>query len=151
MTLAELLGWVSARARHGRAVGTLGSQGSNLGTRASQGGLAIMACRWPDLGIQRVERVTVGDGNRTRTISLGIRPIQALDRPDLGSRHTASDRHGPYDASVNGPPMARGLIALGMARSRYTSVCRSSTDPYPTPTPPGPPAAPWLTRAAAPR
>src|SRR5215831_12793718 len=30
-----------------------------------------------------------GDGNRTRTISLGIRPIRASDRPDLGTQRTA--------------------------------------------------------------
>ena len=49
-----------------------------------------------------------GDENRTRTISLGIRPIGASDRPELGSRCTASDRHGPCDTRLNGPPMARG-------------------------------------------
>jgi hypothetical protein len=53
-----------------------------------------------------------GDENRTRTISLGIRPIGASDRPDLGTRCTASDRHGPCDTGANGPPMAHGLITL---------------------------------------
>jgi hypothetical protein len=38
MTLAELLGRVSLRARHGWAVGTLGSQGSNLSPLSSLGG-----------------------------------------------------------------------------------------------------------------
>ena len=53
-----------------------------------------------------------GDGNLTRTISLGIRQIGASDRANLGSRCTASDRQGPCGTGVNGPPMARGLIAL---------------------------------------
>jgi hypothetical protein len=41
-----------------------------------------------------------GDGNRTRTISLGIRPIGVSDLPDLGIRCTASDRHEPCDTRV---------------------------------------------------
>jgi hypothetical protein len=53
-----------------------------------------------------------GDGNRTRTISLGIRPIRAPDRSDLGTRCTISDRDGPCDTGANGPPMARGLSLL---------------------------------------
>jgi hypothetical protein len=48
-----------------------------------------------------------GDGNRTRTISLGNQQIGASDRPDLDNRCTASDRDGPCDTGVNGPPMAR--------------------------------------------
>jgi hypothetical protein len=64
-----------------------------------------------DLGFH----IGAGDENRTRTISLGIRPIHALDRPDLGNRHTASDRHGPWGTGVNGPPMARGPMAPGAA------------------------------------
>jgi len=44
-----------------------------------------------DLGLH----VGAGDENRTRTISLGIRPIGASDRPDLGNRCTAIDRHAP--------------------------------------------------------
>src|SRR5215510_8187885 len=52
-----------------------------------------------------------GDGNRTRTISLGIRQIRVPDRPELGSRCTASDRHRPCDTGVNGPPMARRLTS----------------------------------------
>jgi SAM-dependent methyltransferase len=47
------------------------------------------------------------------TVSLGIRPIGASGRPDLGTRNTASDRDGPYDTRANGPPMVRGLMALG--------------------------------------
>ena len=50
--------------------------------------------------------VGAGDGNRTRTISLGIRQIRAPDHPDLEIRWTASDRDGPCDTGVNGPPMA---------------------------------------------
>jgi hypothetical protein len=39
--------------------------------------------------------VGAGDGNRTRTISLGICPIRGSDRPELGSRCTVSDRDRP--------------------------------------------------------
>ena len=39
-----------------------------------------------DLGLH----VGAGDGNRTRTISLGIRPIGASDRPDMGNRSTGA-------------------------------------------------------------
>ena len=44
------------------------------------------------------------------TVSLGIRQIRGPDRPDLGTRCTAGDRHGPCDTGVNGPPMARGAV-----------------------------------------
>jgi hypothetical protein len=54
-----------------------------------------------------------GDGNRTRTISLGIRPIGASTRPGLGSRCTGSDREAPSGTGVNGPLMAQGPIAFG--------------------------------------
>jgi hypothetical protein len=72
---------------------------------------AIRAGRPPDLGL----RMGAGDGNRTRTISLGIRQIGVPDLRDLGTRRTASDRDGPCDTGVNGPPMARGLTAPGAA------------------------------------
>jgi hypothetical protein len=58
-----------------------------------------------------------GDENRTATISLGIRQIGAPDRPDLGTRPTASDRDGPHDTRANGPSMARSLIALGTGQN----------------------------------
>jgi hypothetical protein len=45
-------------------------------------------------------------------VSLGTRPIGASDRRELGSRCTASDRHGPCDTAANGPVMARDLMAL---------------------------------------
>jgi len=45
---------------------------------------------------------------------LGIRPIGACDRPELGSQCTASDRHGPCVTGANGPPMARALTVLGI-------------------------------------
>jgi hypothetical protein len=48
-----------------------------------------------------------GDENRTATISLGNQQIGGLDRPDLDIRCTSSDRDGPCDTGVNGPPMAR--------------------------------------------
>ena len=44
------------------------------------------------------------------TISLGNQQIGASDRPDLDIRCTASDRDGPCDTRVNGPPMARGVV-----------------------------------------
>jgi len=44
-----------------------------------------------DLGLH----MRAGDGNRTRSVSLGIRPIGPPDRPDLGNRRTASDRQWP--------------------------------------------------------
>jgi hypothetical protein len=58
-----------------------------------------------------------GDENGTRTLSLGIRPIGAADRPDLGIRRTASDRHVPHDTRANGPPMARRLIDPGTGQN----------------------------------
>ncbi len=61
-----------------------------------------------------------GDGNRTRTISLGNQQIGAPDHADLGTRCTASDRHGPYDTRVNGPPMARGPMGWEAACQRLT-------------------------------
>jgi hypothetical protein len=54
--------------------------------------------------------VRAGDENRTRTISLGNQQIGASDRADLGT--TASDRHEPHVTGVNGPLMARGLMAV---------------------------------------
>ena len=63
-----------------------------------------------------------GDGNRTRTISLGIRPIQPSDRPDLDIRCTASDRHGPLDTRVNGPPMARGPMVSAVVRRQRAEL-----------------------------
>jgi hypothetical protein len=46
--------------------------------------------------------IRAGDGNRTRTISLGIRQIQASDHHDLGIQRTASNRHRPSGTGVNG-------------------------------------------------
>src|SRR5690242_5630824 len=59
-----------------------------------------------------------GDGNRTRTISLGTRPVGASDRPDLGIRCTASDRQGPLDTRANGPLMAHSLMVSAVVRSQ---------------------------------
>jgi len=36
-------------------------------------------------------------GIKPALISLGIRPIGASDRPDLGIRRITSDRYGPWD------------------------------------------------------
>jgi len=71
-------------------------------------GLEARSSVGADLGFRR----GAGDGNRTRTVSLGIRQIRSSDRPDLGTRCTASDRHRPCDTGVNGPLMARGLMTL---------------------------------------
>jgi GNAT superfamily N-acetyltransferase len=60
--------------------------------------------------------IGAGDGNRSRTISLGNQQIGAPDRPELGSRCTVGDRHRPCDTTVNGPLMARGPTALRWGR-----------------------------------
>jgi hypothetical protein len=46
--------------------------------------------------------VGAGDGNRTRTISLGIYGIRAVIRPDLRGELSVSDREGPQVAGFNG-------------------------------------------------
>jgi hypothetical protein len=48
-----------------------------------------------------------GDGNRTRTISLGIAQIVAVTPPDLGDRPSVSNRDYPWITASNGPLMAR--------------------------------------------
>jgi hypothetical protein len=50
-------------------------------------------------------------------VSLGIRPIGVSDRPDLGTRCTQVTAMAPYNTGANGPPMARGLIALGTGQT----------------------------------
>jgi hypothetical protein len=47
------------------------------------------------------------DGNRTRTISLGICAIRAVTWPDLQGGLSASDRERPVFTGVNGMLMAR--------------------------------------------
>jgi hypothetical protein len=77
--------------------------------------------RSPDQGADEPltsQNIGAGDGNRTRTISLGNQQIGAPDRLDLQIRCTASDRYGPCDTRINGPPMARGPTASGMDRAR---------------------------------
>jgi hypothetical protein len=59
-----------------------------------------------------------GDGNRTRTISLGSDRSGASDRPDLRTRCTASDRHRPCDTGANGPSMARRSCLLTEPRQQ---------------------------------
>jgi len=49
-----------------------------------------------------------GDENRTRTISLGIRQIEAVSGFDLGMWLTVHDRIGPLAPEANGLLMARG-------------------------------------------
>ena len=48
-----------------------------------------------------------GDGNRTRTISLGICTVRAVEWSDLRDRLSASDRERPFVTGVNGSLMAR--------------------------------------------
>jgi hypothetical protein len=48
-----------------------------------------------------------GDGNRTRTVSLGINRQAQATRPDLGDRVSMSDRDGPWFTVLNGTLMAR--------------------------------------------
>ena len=100
--------------------------------RGHRGELTMMVGRPPELGTLVVERVT------------GIEPALsawesdrsgASDYPDLGIRHTASDRHRPCDTRVDGPPMARGLIVQELARS--LSRCRLWLSP------------PWPSRSRA--
>jgi hypothetical protein len=64
--------------------------------------------------VQRSEKISdldsyigAGDGNRTRTISLGICAIRSVVRPNLRFGVSASDRERPLDAGVNGTLMAR--------------------------------------------
>jgi hypothetical protein len=59
---------------------------------------------------------------RPCTISLGIVQIRLADRPGLGIRCTASDRHRPCDTGVNGPPMAHVLIASVIDQERACSL-----------------------------
>jgi hypothetical protein len=63
-----------------------------------------------------VQRVT---GIKPALSTWGIRPIGASDRPELGIRHTASDRDGPCVTGVNGPLMARGLMAAALLLARH--------------------------------
>ena len=64
-----------------------------------------------------------GDGNRTRTISLGICAIRAAVRLDLRCRVSASDRDRPLVTGVNGPLMARRTVV------RPTLVAASWSSP----------------------
>jgi hypothetical protein len=48
---------------------------------------------------------------KKRYRQLGIRPIKAPDLADLDIWQTAGDRDSPFDARVNGPPMARSPMA----------------------------------------
>jgi len=68
----------------------------------------------PDVGCSRRDHgsdvrflVGAGDGNRTRTISLGICPVTAARALDLGIRVPASDRGYPSFTETNGTLMAR--------------------------------------------
>jgi len=51
-----------------------------------------------------------GDGNRTRTVSLGICRTHRQTGPDLGCGGSVSDREYPLFTRVNGPLMARNGV-----------------------------------------
>lgn len=53
-----------------------------------------------------------GDGNRTRTVSLGIKPIRTVIAADLASARTASDRCCPLITLANCTLIARPPAGL---------------------------------------
>jgi len=55
----------------------------------------------------RAFSVGAGDGNRTRTVSLGICVVWAVRWPDLRGALPVSDRERPFFTGVNGTLMAR--------------------------------------------
>ena len=74
-----------------------------------------------------------GDGNRTRTISLGICAIRAVVRPDLRRGVSASDRDRPSGPVANGPLMARRpsphcaptlIVGQGRGADRFVNALR---------------------------
>ena len=83
-----------------------------------------------------------GDGNRTRTVSLGICAIRALMASDLRDGLSMSDRERPFLTGVNGTLMARrsspdlrleglGLTSAGCrAPNRISSSGRSRPDRF---------------------
>ena len=83
----------------------------------------------PGLGFCR----GAGDGNRTRTISLGICAIGAVVRPDLRRGVSASDRDRPSGPVANGPLMARRpsphcaptlIVGQGRGADRFVNALR---------------------------
>jgi hypothetical protein len=56
--------------------------------------------------------VGAGDGNRTRTVSLGICTVRGYTLPDLRTGASASTRDRPLVAGVNGPLMAQAIVVL---------------------------------------
>jgi len=81
------------------------------------GGLAGGAEPGADLGpgvaagAQALDRLGAGDGDRTRTISLGIWTVCARTWPDLRAWRSASDREEPLLPGANGTLMARAMGA----------------------------------------
>ena len=73
-----------------------------------------------------------GDGNQTRTISLGICEIRAVVRSDLRAAVSASDRERPLVTGVNGTLMARrtmvppALMAVSWSFPVLLDSCRLS-------------------------
>ncbi len=79
------------------------------------------------------------DGNRTRTVSLGICPVRRRTDPDQRRNGSASDRETPLITGVNGTLMARQagaklhqrgalflLVPSIAAISRLRSACQGS-------------------------
>ncbi len=79
-----------------------------------------------------LEKSGAGDGNRTRTISLGICAIRAVVRPDLRSEVSVGDRDRPLLTGVNGTLMARriwvrpALIAVPWSSPVILDSCHPS-------------------------
>ena len=77
-----------------------------------------------DLGLH----IGAGDGDRTRTISLGIRPIGASDRTDPGSRRTGSTVIDPCDTRANGRQGPKGRQRQGADRDlTFLAICKPTT------------------------
>ena len=100
------------------------------------GGLADGAEPGADLGpgvavgAQALDRLGAGDGNRARTVSLGIGAIRALIWPDLQDGLSVSDRESPRVTRVNGPangPATRSRRGL-TCRFQAWQVCKRPAD-----------------------
>jgi hypothetical protein len=66
--------------------------------------------------------VGADDGNRTRTISLGICIFWRRIQPDLRRDGSGSDRETPLISGVNGPLMARHSLSGAQALARSVLV-----------------------------
>jgi len=73
-----------------------------LGPPKSKAGRRIVGIPASIVPALREHFVRAGDGNRTRTVSLGICAVTASTWPDLRRGVSASDRERPLVAVVNG-------------------------------------------------